>query len=122
MYKKLITLAIGICLVFLTFSCPTDGGGGCITRDMEEYGYGVYFVCLLLGSLGAPGSDSVTVGVMPETEVSNLTFTNDPMGLTSIQTDMEYVDPNYTGGTFTINGCDDPSPQAHQAYIEAAVP
>jgi hypothetical protein len=147
MYKKLVALAIGICLVFLTFSCPTDGGGGCITRDMEEYGYGVYFVCLFLGSMGAPGSDSVTVGnvttitftnmeysppatvsgtavydagVIPETEVSNLTFTNDPMGLTSIQTDMDWDGAHYSG-TFTINGCDDPSPQAYQAYIESAI-
>jgi hypothetical protein len=148
MFKKIFGVTVIICLLFLSFSCPSPGSG-CISKTMEEWGYAVYFVCILVAIGGGEATiDTTTVGdvttytfnnymysppatvngtivydagVFPETELGNLTFTNDPMGLTSIQTDMDWDGAHYSG-TFTINGCDDPSPQAYQAYIESAGP
>jgi len=144
MLKKLIGLLVIGFMLFFTFSCPPPDSG-CISSTMEEYGYSMYFGCLLLAGFGQPGSTIVDVGdvstitftnmvytgtstvsgsvvyndgVFPATEVGNLTFTDDPQGLTTIQTNMEYDGSDYTG-TFTINGCNDPSGAAYQQYIES---
>jgi hypothetical protein len=129
------------------FDSPSPSPEGCLIQEMEEYGYEIYFICIVLADFGESGSKIISTGANEETiiftnmkygdetetvsgtivygtdpdfftEVGTLTFADDSEGLETIQTDMVYDNEQYTG-TFTINGCNDSSAEAYQEYMES---